>query len=467
MKSSTRFKHNKRGDHCLNCQEPLQLDDNFCHKCGQVNDTSKISLKQYFSQYLSGFFNFDNRLWKTIYPLLFKPGKVTKEYVQGKRMSYVNPFQLYFHVTIVFFLLLGLFNTYQEIKEVRNIDNRTIETLDSVQPVLENIKNVDLPKNIKGIKNVDIAQFADSISQKGDSLHAYYKTLISKYLDSVFQDSLSLTLLKQPELSLEKKDSIFDTLFGSHLNYYSKLISQSGDMKIEEVSELTRLNELKSFSADYAQGLLDREQIDYKLPDKYSLSTENSVLKALLGENTFTKVNEFMEYDKEHPEVDAPVALKELGYENSYWNIFYYTKAKKVNQLKDDPEAFGKNYLGEIISKISVALFFLLPIFTLVMALLYIRSSYNYTEHLVFVFHVQTVFFILLTLTLFIDKFISFSTTALMITTLFPFYLYKALKNFYGQGWFKTLIKFFLLNIFFIILSSIGFVIISFITFLI
>ncbi|MGB5263493.1 MAG: hypothetical protein WBN28_07825, partial [Lutimonas sp.] len=162
-----------------------------------------------------------------------------------------------------------------------------------------------------------------------------------------------------------------------------------------------------------------------------------------------------------------PVALKELGYENSYWNIFYYTKAKKVNQLKDDPEAFGKNYLGEIISKISVALFFLLPIFTLVMALLYIRSSYNYTEHLVFVFHVQTVFFILLTLTLFIDKFISFSTTALMITTLFPFYLYKALKNFYGQGWFKTLIKFFLLNIFFIILSSIGFVIISFITFLI
>ncbi|MGB5264488.1 MAG: DUF3667 domain-containing protein, partial [Lutimonas sp.] len=312
MKSSTRFKHNKRGDHCLNCQEPLQLDDNFCHKCGQVNDTSKISLKQYFSQYLSGFFNFDNRLWKTIYPLLFKPGKVTKEYVQGKRMSYVNPFQLYFHVTIVFFLLLGLFNTYQEIKEVRNIDNRTIETLDSVQPVLENIKHVDLPKNIKGIKNVDIAQFADSISQKGDSLHAYYKTLISKYLDSVFQDSLSLTLLKQPELSLEKKDSIFDTLFGSHLNYYSKLISQSGDMKIEEVSELTRLNELKSFSADYAQGLLDREQIDYKLPDKYSLSTENSVLKALLGENTFTKVNEFMEYDKEHPEVDAPVALKEL-----------------------------------------------------------------------------------------------------------------------------------------------------------
>jgi hypothetical protein len=443
------------------------LDDNFCHQCGQVNDTSKISLKQYFSQYLSGFFNFDNRLWKTVYPLLFKPGKVTKEYVQGKRMSYVNPFQLYFHVTIVFFLLLGLFNSYQEIKEARNINNKTIEALDSVQPVLENIKNVDLPKNLTGLKNKDIAQFADSISKKGDSLHEYYKKLISKHLDSVFQDSLSLNKLKQPDLSQANKDSLFDTLFGSHLEYYSKLISENGDVKIEDISEFARLNELKSFSVDYAQGVLEKQQIDYIIPKKYSLSTENSVLKALLGENTFTKINEFMEYDKDHPDLEAPVALKELGYDNSYWNIFYYTKAKKVNQLKDDPEEFGKNYLGEIISKISVALFFLLPIFTLVMALLYIRSPYNYTEHLVFVFHVQTVFFILFTLTLLIDKLTDFSSTAIMITTIFPFYLYLALKNFYGQGWFKTLIKFFLLNTFFIVLSGIGFVIISFITFLI
>jgi len=467
MKSSTRFKHNKRGDHCLNCNEPLQLDDNFCHKCGQVNDTSKISLKQYFSQYLSGFFNFDNRLLKTIGPLIFKPGKVTKEYVLGKRMSYVNPFQLYFHVTIVFFLLLGLIKTYQDLKDARNIHTDPAAALDSVQPVLENIKNIDLPTNVPGLANTDISQFTDSILQKGDSIHGYNKKLISKYLDSVFRDSVPLNKLKDPDLSLAKKDSLFDSIFKTHLEYYSKLISDNGDMKIEDVSELTRLNELKSFSVDYAQGLLEKKQINYKIPAKYTLSTENSVLKALLGDNTFAKINVFMEYDKEHPDANPPLALKELGYENSYWNIFYYTKAKKVNQLKDDPEAFGKNYLGEIISKISVALFFLLPIFTLVMALLYIRSPYNYTEHLVFVFHVQTVFFILLTLTLLIDKFINFSTTALMITTLFPFFLYKALKNFYGQGWFKTLIKFILMNIFFITLSIIGFVIISFITFLI
>lgn len=467
MKSSTRFKYNKRGDHCLNCNEPLQLDDNFCHKCGQVNDTSKISLKQYFSQYLSGFFNFDNRLIKTVGPLLFKPGKVTKEYVQGKRMSYVNPFQLYFHVTIVFFLLLGLMKTYQEIKDANKINSNTTIEIDSVQPVLKDLKNIDLPSNLTGLPNTNVAQFADSIIQNSDSLHNYNKILISKYLDSVFQDSIHLNLLKDPDLSLAKKDSIFDTIFGNDLSYFTKLISEKEDIKIEDVSEFTRINELKLYSADYAQGLLEQKKIDYRIPDKYAMSGENTLLKALLGDSTFAKINDFMEYDKEHPDIEPPVAIKELGYDVSYWNIFYYTKAKKINQLKDDPEEFGKNYLGEIISKISVALFFLLPVFTLVMSLLYIRSPYNYTEHLVFVFHVQTVFFILLTVTLLIDKLTNFPSTALMVTLIFPFYLFRALKNFYGQGWFKTSIKFFLLNVFFICLSIIGFVIISFITFLV
>jgi hypothetical protein len=357
--------------------------------------------------------------------------------------------------------------TYQEIKDANNINSSVAEEIDSLQPVLKNLKNVDLPPDLTGLPNTNVAQFADSILQNSDSIHDYNKILISKYLDSVFQDSIHLNQLKDPDLSLAKKDSIFDTIFGNNLSYYAKLISDKEDIKIEDVSEFTRINELKLFSADYAQGILEQKNIDYKIPGKYAMSSENTFLKALLGDSTFAKINEFMEYDKEHPDIEPPVAIKELGYDVSYWNIFYYTKAKKVNQLKDDPEEFGKNYLGEIISKISVALFFLLPVFTLVMSLLYIRSPYNYTEHLVFVFHVQTVFFILLTVTLLIDKLTHFSSTALMITLIFPLYLYLALKNFYGQGWFKTLIKFFLLNVFFISLSIIGFVIISFITFLI
>jgi len=116
VKSTTRFNQNKRGIICLNCEQPISDKDNFCSNCGQVNDELPLSIKQFVSEFFSGFFSFDTRFFNTFVPLLFKPGKVSKDYVEGKRRRYVNPFQLYLHVTIVFFLLQGLFSALDEYK---------------------------------------------------------------------------------------------------------------------------------------------------------------------------------------------------------------------------------------------------------------------------------------------------------------------------------------------------------------
>ncbi len=102
MKSITRFTKNIRGNKCLNCEKDISEDDNFCPQCGQVNDLKKVSLKQYLSAYFDDFFSFDSRLLNTIVALIFKPGYVTKNYVEGKRMSYVNPFQLYIQYYDIF-----------------------------------------------------------------------------------------------------------------------------------------------------------------------------------------------------------------------------------------------------------------------------------------------------------------------------------------------------------------------------
>ena len=109
MKSTTRFTQNMRGIECLNCKQLISDNDNFCSNCGQVNDELPLSIKQFISEFFAGFFSFDSRFLKTFVPLLFKPGKVSKDYIEGKRRRYVNPFQLYLHVTILFFLVLGLF----------------------------------------------------------------------------------------------------------------------------------------------------------------------------------------------------------------------------------------------------------------------------------------------------------------------------------------------------------------------
>ena len=43
------------------------------------------------------------------------------------------------------------------------------------------------------------------------------------------------------------------------------------------------------------------------------------------------KVKTFMDFQKEEPKVDALTAIERLGYENSYWNVFLYSKSTDWN----------------------------------------------------------------------------------------------------------------------------------------
>ncbi len=90
----------------------------------------------------------------------------------------------------------------------------------------------------------------------------------------------------------------------------------------------------------------------------------------------------------------------------------------------------------------------------------------NYMEHLVFVFHTQTVFFLLLLIYSVIDLVSNFDNLR-VFTLLFLIYLYLALKKFYNQGHFKTFVKFVLLNIVYLSIGFFSLVILSLITFVI
>ena len=53
----------------------------------------------------------DSRFMRTIKPLLFKPGRLTRDYMQGRRFRYAPPMRLYIFSSIVFFLLAALLST--------------------------------------------------------------------------------------------------------------------------------------------------------------------------------------------------------------------------------------------------------------------------------------------------------------------------------------------------------------------
>ena len=53
----------------------------------------------------------DSRFMRTMKPLLFKPGRLTRDYMEGRRFRYAPPMRLYIFSSIVFFLLAALLSS--------------------------------------------------------------------------------------------------------------------------------------------------------------------------------------------------------------------------------------------------------------------------------------------------------------------------------------------------------------------
>jgi len=466
MKSTTRFSKNIRGLKCLNCEQPISDKDNFCSNCGQVNDELPLSIKQFISEFFSGFFNFDTRFLKTFVPLLLKPGVVPKDYIEGKRMRYVNPFQLYLHVTIIFFLLQGLFSALDEYKiPEASLKNESAVATDSI--------GKDITVDLSSVTTHDSEnnKLKDTLLEKynvpyirtveNDSLSKNIKQKIKYRIDSIIKVSNILQQLKSDSLSIEKKDSIFLNFHDSNMKFISNLLDPNNTKNSQEINNISKY---EKYSTNYSEEILKSQGVGYTISEKAKMPVDENFLKNIVGNSNYKKMVQFIKYDKAHQEIAIDQALDDLGYEKTRWNIFYYKKAQDINKLKRDVD-FKEQYIDSVISKISLALFFLLPVFTLFISLLYIRGTKNYTEHLVYVFNMQTVFFLLLIFFTIFDRIFTTDFGTIIFVPIFLFYLYKALRNFYKQNRFKTILKYLMLNAFFVILSGIGLIIISFIAF--
>ena len=85
---------------CLNCG--AELDGAFCSACGQRSvpaDPTVAELAGDAWQELSGY---DGRIAATFRSLL-QPGRLTLDYLSGKRARYLSPLKLYFTLSLIYF----------------------------------------------------------------------------------------------------------------------------------------------------------------------------------------------------------------------------------------------------------------------------------------------------------------------------------------------------------------------------
>ena len=84
---------------CLNCQTPLA--GRFCHQCGQEGRSSLYSLRQLVAEVVHEVLDLEGKVVRSLGQLLFRPGRMTLEYIEGKRVRYVSPLRIYLLASVV------------------------------------------------------------------------------------------------------------------------------------------------------------------------------------------------------------------------------------------------------------------------------------------------------------------------------------------------------------------------------
>ena len=91
---------------CLNCG--TELKGPFCYFCGQPDRNFMRFFPVLLRDLMEDLLDLDSRFIRTMKPLLFKPGRLTRDYMEGRRFRYAPPMRLYIFSSIVFFLLAAL-----------------------------------------------------------------------------------------------------------------------------------------------------------------------------------------------------------------------------------------------------------------------------------------------------------------------------------------------------------------------
>lgn len=199
------MKIRRKTNRCLNCFSKIDQIYNFCPSCGQENTNRNVSFKDLVREFFNNYLSFDSKFGRSIKPFFLSPGKLTNEFINGRRVNYANPIRLYLILSLFYFFALSQFNTYQNNDEgqgsikISNVSGKEVKMLaDSISKDPEKVINKMLVDSIA--KNP--SKFLDQIpeSDKESVWPFQSRENLKKYLK--YRQDLTVT-----------DEQLYDTLY--------------------------------------------------------------------------------------------------------------------------------------------------------------------------------------------------------------------------------------------------------------
>jgi hypothetical protein len=268
---------------------------------------------------------------------MFKPGYLAKRFLEGKRLLYLHPAQMYLFISVVFFFITS-FAVRQETEKIN-----------------------------KKFQNVDFTSKFDSIKENKPAL-----------------DSIQLSKLMNPLK-----------------NNMEALGIKEEDLNVVDSIIKTESNKTNNSGMNFG---FDNKKVDSLI----AINADDKEIYQVMGMSE-----------------DAGYFVRKF-----YSQMFKLYKDKGAGSI-----------LQTMFDTIPIALFFLLPIFALILKLLYYKRG-HFAHHLVFSFYFFSFLFTAFSLIYGVNMIWDMPDWIDTMLVLFVFfYLLIALKRFYEQGWFLSFIK--------------------------
>ncbi len=393
----------RKEKNCLNCQ--TEVIGHYCHKCGQENLEPKETVWHLVQHFFNDITHFDGKFFDTVKYLLSRPGFLSLEYMRGRRMAYLNPIRMYVFTSAIFFIILFSMKKPEDMAKASDYtkdDLKVSMNLGALQQdearLQKNLKTEEDEEDREDLKEkieyraIEIATIKKTY---GDTTKRIFtKDELSSFVTQAYTDSISAG---NYDLAKQKK-------FKRAMRLYGKEVSENTNVNLYENDEI------------FGWGIKYKTVAEY---DSAERTLPDSLRDGWLKHTIITR---------------SMVIMKEY---------------------REDRRLFTEHLLENIFHSFPKILWISLPIFAMILNILYFRhKQYYYVNHGIFTIHVYCATFIQLFVFLMIYQLGKVTPTGWMHTIVIllniavfiwmMIYPYKAMRGFYMQRRAKTFFKYFI-----------------------
>ncbi|MEP6822612.1 MAG: DUF3667 domain-containing protein [Chthoniobacterales bacterium] len=385
--------------HCENCEAPLTGP--YCSKCGQHAIDYRRSFMQVMIDAADSFFDWDTKFVRSIGVLLIKPWQLTNDFNSGKRARFVHPLRLYLLASITFFLVAKLlsFQTSGAL-EFRPEDRAALDAT--------------------------LMKLAGPNSPLSADERAQVQTALGR--------------LNSPEASLTREEQ--KIIRAAVKKPPGVSVAGLNDERERTREALRRVPNATptpkpSVAADF---------IGPRLP---ALSPGEG--DATPTESAPAQKNAFVTFDgDEGSGIDKPNTPFEKWMEERI----------KTKIGKDGSK--GQLFLETLRSNVPTMMLFCIPIFAVILKVLYVRKKRHYIEHLVYALHVHSFVYLAVVLIVLLAMGANRTVPALsgwligLLVSTTCVLVFFSIRRVYKQGWIMSIVKFLIGGLAYLMVLALG-----------